>query len=117
MTDKANFHPYFFVCQLGNTGYSRHGDDHVVAVGKVIDQCHYRAPSGRAGDKSVAIRHTYSIELSCSVRIHRRNVIEPLKNHVYVGFLKPTLFDPNLPSNPTGPVAVTNSQRLSMGRP
>ena len=112
MTDKPDFNADSSALQIAdglNTGDSY---DHVVPVAVVAHQDHYRLSTGRAGHKCIAIGHRYCVELAGGKGLHRGGVIKPLKLYLKPCLSKPLLFNSNFPGYPTGPIAVTNDQRI-----
>ena len=61
MANEANFHADFSAGKLRDTSNARARHDHVVAVGKIVDNCHHRTSARRTGDKGVSVCHADSV--------------------------------------------------------
>jgi hypothetical protein len=115
--DEAFFEADFFALEIGQGFNAWSGDDHVIAVGEVIEEEGDGGFAGGAGDESVAVGHADGVDLAGDVGVHGGDVVEPLEVDFDAFFFEPAFLDADFPGDPAGPVGVTNFERLSPARP
>jgi hypothetical protein len=113
MVDEPDLHPDRLTLELSNGVDAGLGHDHVVAVAVVVQEDRYALATGRAGHESIAVGHAHGVDLAGREGFHRGDVVEPRELDVHASLLEPALLDGDLPSDPTGPIAVGDLQTLA----
>ena len=108
VADKPQFDTHFFAFEFGDFANAWSANDHVVAVGIVVDQDAFAGFACGTCDQGIPIGHAHGIYFAGGKGVHGRHIFKPDKFHIDAGFFEPTLLDANFPSDPTRPVAVAN---------
>ena len=114
MGNKTFFESHFFSLEAFDRIDAGSGDDHIIAVGEIVDDDADGRFACGTGDQGVAIGHANRIDLAGDVGVHRRHIVKPLEFHLHSGLLEPAFLHADFPSNPAWPIGVSDFQRFGV---
>ncbi len=111
------FHAHLLPFQVRDGGDAWSGDDHVIAVGEIIEEESDGRFAGGTGNEGIAIGHADGVDFAGDIGVHGGDVVEPLEVDFDAFLFEPAFLDADFPGDPAGPVGVTDFERLSPARP